>query len=76
VSKPKMSDVAYITVTLVPATYCAPPEGRKCFLQNATPHMSASDAKRHALENPGHVVYRESVTRSTYHWDGEEVPES
>jgi hypothetical protein len=65
-SKPKLADVDWMTASLLPITKCEPPEGQRCFLANGTPNYSASDAKRHALENPGHYVFREQINRTSY----------
>jgi len=78
VSNPKLADVNWMSVTLVPVTRCEPPEGVRCFLQNPNASFTSADAKRHALEHPGHYVLRETVTRTEYLFapdDAEGVPD-
>jgi hypothetical protein len=69
VSKPKLSDVWFMSVTLQPVTTCEPPEGETCWLQKGSPNLDATAARRHALENPCHLLQREAVTRSRYHYE-------
>ncbi len=70
-TKPKTSDVWWMTKTLTPVTKCDPPEGSTCFLSRGATGYTAAEAKRHALENPGHFVERESITRSSYCLDSD-----
>jgi hypothetical protein len=69
----KLSDVWWMTVSLLPMTTCEPPTGTHCFLQQSTTALSPADAKRHALQNPGHLVYRDIVSRTQYHVDPEDT---
>ena len=74
-SRPKLSDVWWMTVTLLPVTRCEPPDGQACWLQQRpTTGATATDAKRHTLENPGHLVVREIVNRTQYHLDPADQP--
>lgn len=61
-----VSDVDILTVTQLPVTYCQPPDGVVCDLSDSRTDLTAQDARKHALENPGHVVYRDQLTQSRY----------
>lgn len=65
-AKPKLADVWWMSATLTPVTTCEPGDGNRCYLSKGLSGLTAAEAKRHALDYPGHVVYRESVTRATY----------
>jgi hypothetical protein len=65
-SRPKLANVDWMTVSLIPVTTCHPPEGETCYLQRPSTGPTAADAKRHALEHPHHQVLRESITRTSY----------
>lgn len=69
----KFRDVWWMTVTLLPVTRCEPPEGQTCPLSAGLTGVDIPEAKRHALENPGHVVVREATTRTQYHLDPAEL---
>lgn len=62
----KLADVEWLTATMLPVTTCDPPEGTGCWLNRSQVNMPAAEAKRHALDNPGHVVTREAITRTQY----------
>jgi hypothetical protein len=66
VSRPKLSDVVWLTVDLRPVTTCEPPEGHRCFLAAGSKSFTSADAKRHALENPRHYVTRQRVQQSQF----------
>jgi hypothetical protein len=68
-TRPKLTDVWAVTVTLLPTTRCEPPPGEKCGLQHPTTRLGVIDAKRHAQEHPGHLVIREITARTQYHVD-------
>lgn len=65
-SKSKITDVDWLTVTLVPITRCESPD-ESCYLERQ-PHagLNAAEAKRHAFEHPGHRVVRETIQRTSY----------
>ncbi len=66
----RLCDVWFMTVTLLPVTRCEPPDGHTCPLQQQpTTHLTSMDAKHHAAEHPGHLVIRETVTRTQYHYE-------
>lgn len=65
-AKPKLRDVYQLTVKLLPVTQCSPPDGKRCWLTSPTTRLTAAEAKRHALEHPGHEVLRETTERSRY----------
>ena len=70
----KLSDVWWMTADLIPVTSCEPPEGTTCYLQRGSTSYAAADAKRHAFDNPGHLVVRESCGshfREEFQEDGE-----
>jgi hypothetical protein len=69
-TKAKLADVWWMSATLTPVTVCEPGEGNRCYLSQGRSGLTAAEAKRHALDHPGHVVHRESITRTTYQLDG------
>lgn len=68
-AKPKLSDVWWMSATLRPVTTCRPPEGKRCHLEGGSVWLTGTEAKRHALENPGHHVTREARTVTEYRLD-------
>jgi hypothetical protein len=72
-AKPKLSDVWWLTVDLLPVTTCYPPEGHTCYFERGRTGYSGAEAKRHAFENPGHEVTREAIKRTRYLLDPDEV---
>lgn len=73
-SRPKTSDVNWMTVSLVPITRCEPPEGQQCFLATRpSEYFTTADAKRHALEHPGHCVFREQINRTSYVYEPDDA---
>jgi hypothetical protein len=69
----KLRDLWWMTATLLPVTRCEPPEGQTCPMSVGLTGIDIPAAKRHALENPGHLVSREAVTRTVYHLDPAEL---
>jgi len=59
-------EVFSLGVTLKPLTTCEPPEGVTCPLSGGTTRLSAVAAHRHAADNPGHYVVRDTINRVTY----------
>jgi hypothetical protein len=57
-TKPKLADVQWLTATMLPVTTCQPPDDAEvCWLRRGH-HCTPAEAKRHAADNPGHVVTR------------------
>lgn len=56
-----------VAVTFGQSTFCRPPEGQACELETGTGSVfTASQAKRHAMRHPGHVVVHRSLRESRY----------
>lgn len=51
-------------------TRCEPPDGVRCWLHTDPSNtISLMDARRHALDHPGHLVIREAIDRTQYYLD-------
>jgi hypothetical protein len=46
--------------------WCVPPAGDACDLAAQTRGVDAEQARLHAATHPGHVVYHETLTRTTF----------
>ncbi len=55
-------------VSFSQGTVCVPPEGERCELESGVPAgFRASQAKRHAMYHPGHVVVHRSIRETRYY---------